>query len=1231
MPPRATSRTSARPDEVDAPRRGRRSIRAGTGPLEYWLIVRDLSATPAPLLSVVVPIHNVEDYLGSCLESLARQTYEPIEVVLVDDESPDSSGRIAEEFATGRQGWRVVHVPNGGLGRARNIGLDLATGDYVAFVDSDDVVPRDAYEMMMHAVTASGSDIVSGGVLRYDGAKTRPSGLHRRAIERTRVRTHIRATPELLYDTTAWNKVFRREFLVEHGLRFPEGVYYEDIPLTIPAHYLAHSVDLVAEPVYLWRERQTAEQSITQRRAEVRNLVDRIAAVSSVNDFLERIHESEGKRRHDLKVLTLDMPLFLDVLHEGDAEFADTLVRVFSEYLSDVDPKVVAGLPPRRRLAYHLISRGMTAELVESHLAQLGQPRPRVVRKGVRLYADLPFYGDEAVGVPDEIYDVTRSQRLITGIRDIRWSKGTLQVDGHAYIDGVPDLGPGSTVHRMQLRLFGAEQDRTRLRAKRVRRRDVTGRSRVRSVNYDGCGFLVTVPAKDLEPPAGIDSVEYEIVAQVAAPAARRGGVIRNPDYSRALHPPRAWTPAGALVVPGYRGRTLRVGVRRVVAVLKSARRSDSGVELTLEAPPGAAISELWVHLRRLDASTGTSVRVAASASTATVNVPVGDLEVSEVSLTERAWRMWVVEAHAGDDTALVDDLVTEVDGAERPTPMSATVQGRHVAALNLAPSPGQVRVVLNGRLLQLRQDGLSGAVLVDGPCRPELTEFAFTAAGLELVGQLGGITFDHLVLVSASGRLRVPVSRSDDTWRAMVPAGGPPGAANLRWLRPGRWSVVIEAESSTDPDLAVQVSTHAEKHLSDVGGEPVSVMLRSSPLHELQLIADGGGPWSDRGRFNEDVARKVHYRVARRMPVTDTIFFEAWKGRQYSDNPRAIHEELVRRGDPRRMVWAVENHGVETPPGAETVLAGTRDYYRALGRARWVVSNDSMPKHYVKREGTRYGQTWHGTPLKRIGFDIENLQMSNKNYLEQFAKEVLKWDALVSPNRYSTEIFRRAFAYEGEVLEIGYPRNDVFHRPEERALRAERTRERLGIDPAKRVILYAPTWRDNQYDKSGRYRFTMKLDLERMHRSFGDDSVLLIRGHQLVAASVDTSMFGGFAINVSHYPDISDLYLVADVLVTDYSSVMFDFVNTGRPMVFYTHDLESYRDDLRGFYIDFEPQAPGPVLTHTSEVIEALEHLDDVARAHSGRYEAFRERFASLEDGQAAARFVDRFLDGDE
>ena len=1189
----------------------------------------------APKLSVVVPIYNVEDYLIPCLESLAEQTQKGLEVILVDDGSPDASGAMADEFAAGRPGWSVLHVENGGLGRARNIGMDHSTAEFVAFVDSDDLVPRDAYELMLHAITASGGDIVSGGVLRFDGARTHPSGLHGRAIPETRMATHISQSPSLINDTTAWNKIFRRSFLVEHGLRFPEGMLYEDIPLTLPAHFLARSVDMIEEPVYLWRERQTAEQSITQRRAEIRNLEDRVKALSMVDDFLVRTADAKGKRLHDTKAITVDLPLFLDVLHEGDRAYRERLVEVMGDYLRRVDPKLIGRLIPSRRLAYELIARGRSEELLTAHMAQLRpSERRKVVRQGLRLYADLPFRGDPDVGVPDAVYDVTRTQRLATGIRDVYWADGKLKVSGHAFIDRVPDLGPGFTVHRLQLRRVGDPTDaRVSLRTRRERRPDVTAKNTESAANYDGSGFLVDVRAGQLVLPPGQDSAEYELVAQVAAPAARRGASISRPEYGRALHPGREWVGTGVMAVPAYRGRNLRIGVRRVPAVLDGLANDGTALTFSGEIVAGANLDGAWLHCRRADSHGGIGTPLVLSEGRFEGSLELADLEVHQESLSDRAWRLWIVGPGVDPlDADQVDALVSEASTRESEAASSALVEGHYVAPLNLAPGQERLAVLVPGRALVLEQNGLRGARVLDTRRAPVLADFTVDADGITLSGRLAGVEATSLILVSGTNRLELPltVDEAAGTWQGTIPASGHPGELVLRWLQPGRWSVVLPGERVDDPEIPVRVAGAVEQRFVDsvdVDGGRVRVALRTGPSHSLSLAVDAGGDWADRGRFNQERARLVHYRLARRRPLQDTIFFEAWKGRQYSDSPRAIFEELRRRGDSRRMVWAVENHGVETPPGVQTVVTNSRGYFQEIGRARWVISNDSLPTHFVKREGVRYGQTWHGTPLKRIGFDIENLQMSNRNYLSQFAKEVAKWDALVSPNAFSSEILARAFRYDGPILEIGYPRNDIFFREAEREERARRVRDRLRIPEGKRVVLYAPTWRDNNFNKNGRYQFSMKLDLERMYRAFGDDTVVLIRGHQLVAASVDTSMFPGFAYNVSTYPDISDLYLVADVLITDYSSVMFDFVNTGRPMLFFTYDLESYRDDLRGFYFDFEAEAPGPLLTHTNEVIEALGDLDSVARAHQTRYDAFRQKFAGLEDGGASARFIDRFL----
>jgi CDP-glycerol glycerophosphotransferase len=199
----------------------------------------------------------------------------------------------------------------------------------------------------------------------------------------------------------------------------------------------------------------------------------------------------------------------------------------------------------------------------------------------------------------------------------------------------------------------------------------------------------------------------------------------------------------------------------------------------------------------------------------------------------------------------------------------------------------------------------------------------------------------------------------------------------------------------------------------------------------------------------------------------------------------------------------------------------------------------------------------------------------------------------------------RRAFSYDGDVCESGYPRNDLLCSGEAPQV-AERVRRRLGLPDGKRVVLYAPTWRDNQYYASGRYRFDFRLDLERAWQQLGDDYVVLLRGHHHMADDVPEGGRPGFAINVTAYPDISELFLVSDILVTDYSSVMFDFAATGRPMLFFTYDLEQYRDNLRGFYFDFAAEAPGPLLATSDEVLAAIGNIGQVTAGYRAAYRGF-------------------------
>jgi len=383
----------------------------------------------------------------------------------------------------------------------------------------------------------------------------------------------------------------------------------------------------------------------------------------------------------------------------------------------------------------------------------------------------------------------------------------------------------------------------------------------------------------------------------------------------------------------------------------------------------------------------------------------------------------------------------------------------------------------------------------------------------------------------------------------------------------------------------------------------------------------------SERGKNSGFHNRTKLYPKLRSQPLRDTVFYNSFTGRQYSDSPRAVHQELVARGLPLEHIWVVSDGQAAIPPSGRSVALWQHEWYEAMATSRYIVTNQHLPGWFRRREGQVVVQTWHGTPLKRIGFDIEDLHFADTKYFEKLAVEAGNWSHLVSPNTFSTPILQRAFRYDGEMLEIGYPRNDVlFAAGAEREAIVADVRGRIGLPAGKKVVLYAPTWRDDEFYRGGQYRISMMIDLAAAQARLGDDHVLLVRRHPNVVDEIKGAG-NGFVHDVSAYPDMADLLAITDVLITDYSSVMFDFANTGRPMIFFTYDLEHYRDKLRGFYFDFEAEAPGPLLATSDEVIEAIRTADTTAAQYETRYKAFAERGCDLDDGHAAARLVDAML----
>ena len=359
-------------------------------------------------------------------------------------------------------------------------------------------------------------------------------------------------------------------------------------------------------------------------------------------------------------------------------------------------------------------------------------------------------------------------------------------------------------------------------------------------------------------------------------------------------------------------------------------------------------------------------------------------------------------------------------------------------------------------------------------------------------------------------------------------------------------------------------------------------------------------------------------------------IVFESNLGRNYTGNPRCIYEEMVARGlDKSYKCYVILEDMTTQVPGNAIKVKRTRiQYFYILAKAGVIVSDSRMPKYIIKRKGVTYIQTWHGTPLKKLALDMDAVSMAGEKDIEtykyNFVKNAATWDYLISQNTFSTNIFRQAFAYYKKILEIGYPRNDILVKKNNPNDILE-LKKKLGLPLNKKIILYAPTWRDDEFYDKGEYKFASKLDFDMAKKELSDEYIFIVKYHYLVQDKIDWSSYEGFIYNYDMTYDISFLYLVSDLLITDYSSVMFDYSLLRRPILFYTYDLEKYKNELRGFYFDLTKEAPGPIATTTRELIDNINNYNSLE--YQEAYDAFHDKYNHVDDGTASAQVVDLIL----
>ena len=1140
------------------------------------------------LLSIVVPCYDVEDYLDECLTSLRFQHYREVEIIVVDDGSPDASAEIARSHARRDLRVRLVQQENGGLSAARNTGVERARGEFLTFVDSDDVVQPDAYTSAIGALQESGSDFAVNHYDRLDKDRRRPSARWiRRAHSERRLGVTVDGYPDAMVNAVAWSKTYRRRFWDEAGLSFPVGKLYEDQPVSMAAFAKARSFDVLPDVGVSWRIRHD-RSSISQKSSSPTNLAAHNEAVSTSLEAMRGEGKEDVAGLRALQVLANNMPFFTRHLITSDDEYWQLLRTAIKDLVGNIAPDLYDHqVAAQDKLLYELIVRDLHAE-ASSFLEGFGHDVrrfPTTARDG-RVYAALPL----AESLAEGLTSLSDAQlELSTRALRLRWTDaGDLVVAGWAFLR---NLDLATYPPELEVHLVAKDGRRVPLRVEQHPEPRLDGIGEHWYCDYRPGGFTATLAADEVPTEDGT----WDVHAHLTVAGITRDEPISGVSFAGSAAVPQAHVfPDGVSALASRKHGRLQLSVRRMPTYATAVSVDARGfATLTLAGEQPRRVRMSYVdEPDTLVSATPTRVGPETWSVRLDLSSLPRSLEAADMASTHPV-QVWVSAA-----------------GSSRPL----------LAPPGLPASPGHPRqpgerVLTRGLRGELElRDQLPIATTYD------LTDDHFSVTVVNCAARPGW----EPVLYTADDRIPGSVSRLDErSWRLTFPLTiGRWGREGLA-LRSAKYAVGLVSGSSIvrvppAPELLdrLPIDVQLTRYSAVVevfGGDPACLALNlREPLAE-----------DDRGPRNQ---RRLREESRVTVADQDTVFFRALYGEVANCNGLGVHEELVSRGSDLTLYWSVRDHSVPVPAGGTALVEGTRPWHEAIARSRYHMVNVHQLDWFAKPEGQVIIETMHGYPYKVMGREWWKKVGFSGSQIRNYERRAREWDYFVSPATYATPLLKEAFLYAAgttaEVLEIGYPRNDVLQSDRAEEIR-RRTRQMLGIKESQTVVMYAPTFRDYLTSDDTAAERVDFFDFEAASRQLGEKYVILVRGHAFNARTQGRLLGNPRVIDVTDHPDINDLILASDAAVLDYSSLRFDYAITGKPMIFLVPDLEEYHH-ARGGVIDYAPTAPGPHVTTTKEVVRRLRDMPALRATTEPQIAEFRKAYVDLDDGRAAARLVD-------
>jgi CDP-glycerol glycerophosphotransferase len=1145
------------------------------------------SSAATPVLSVVVVARNAESYLSECLHSLQSQTLTRLEIIVVDNGSTDSTAAVAQQIATQDQRFRILLRPQADLTAARNTGAIVARGRFLAFVDATDTVPPTAYASLIGALRQTGSDFAAGAVRTVVRGRRHRPGWTTITHDIDRPAITLADHQYAVQDSWATNRVFRTDFWNADVGGFPDAADGASFAM-VTATLRARQFDLL----------QTVS-CVRRTRLEPGKLLPEPLAASELDSRLtwlwatwRLLRDSVGPTitAHWLGgLIDGDLGDFAADAHRADAAYRTRLRRAAQDCLASANETVWAQVRIDRKLRLWFVAHGRWTDLEQllQHVGLYGSI-PKTVARGGHVYAvpqDLPG----ALAAPLECLELSENQTALSAcVERVAWQDDQLDVHGWAFIRGL-DLGSeapqltASLIHPATGVAYPCELVQVRSVA-------ANDWSNFRYQDVAAGGFIIRVDTRLIDRHPG----RWQLRLTVRAHGIERTGRV-------------------TAVAPGGSGHLMRGrNLRSLDDTTRVVPKLDPQLGFALHVRPeqvqartlttdGAGKASGALYL--VDQELGGLVSVAAASSLGRV---AGDLTKAGLD----GWQRFELDLPVGGGAGVAWDFrAIDLNGREhRVSWPSEAMHGLRIAG-GLGDACWQRSVT---GYCELMTDWVTAEVekilVAENELSIELRLIGLGAsdcAEARLSGRLAQVHVRRVEVVGAGVRLVFPMLAS-------------------RWGGP-------ELPLPTG-DYRVELGSPAKLVCSD----GLAVRLPGEGLtanHHYRLGRDTRGrlvislaaPLADDERSRVAKERLSTWYQQSSFSATESVLFQSYRGEFATDSQLAIHTEFRRRRDDLELLWGVMDWSVAVPEGGRALLIDSREWYAALGSSRYLCRNIELDRYFRKRPYQRYLQTFHGYPWKSMGASLWRVQGRPESVIAaECARRNETWDAIVVPESFCADLLRREYRFTGRALVTGYPRNDVLVIGDTTAIRS-RVLAELGIEPDSIVVLYAPTWRDQLATSTWTAKLFDALDLEALADQLGDRYAVMFRGHNY-NLEARSSAVPGRVWDVTAYPQVNDLLLAADVGVFDYSSIRFDWMLTGKPVVFFVPDLEEYLSSRKALF-DFAPTAAGPLLTTTGEVAAALLDLGSVVSEYAAARELFNKEFNRRHDGHATERVINAFF----